>query len=137
MIKIKKFKIKTHSKKNGKLIPLNFDKKFPIKVKRIFLLYGKKNKIRGNHAHKNCSQLFIPLSGKFFLYVKTPNKNQKIILNARSKIAVLVPPKYWCSIKFLSVKSIMMVACDKYYNPRDYISNFDLYKKYLRKKWIF
>ena len=63
MKKIKSFKIKTYSSKTGKLIPIYFNKKFPMKVKRVFILYGKKNKIRGNHAHKLCSQLLLCVSG--------------------------------------------------------------------------
>ena len=64
MKKIKKFRIKSFSKSSGRLIPLSFNKKFPIKVKRIFFLYGKKNKIRGEHAHKKCSQFFVRIHGK-------------------------------------------------------------------------
>ena len=77
MKKIKKFKIKTYSSITGKLIPIAFSNKFPIKVKRIFFVYGKKNKIRGEHAHKKCSQFFIPILGKTILYVKTLKINKK------------------------------------------------------------
>ena len=58
MKKIKKFKIRSYSKASGKLIPISFGRQFPIKVKRVFFLYGKKNKTRGDHAHKKCSQFF-------------------------------------------------------------------------------
>ena len=87
MKKIKEFKIKSHSKISGKLIPLSFNKKFPIRVKRVFFLYGKKNKIRGKHAHKKCSQLFIPIFGKFVLDIRTPDTKKKIILNHLSKFS--------------------------------------------------
>ena len=33
---------KKFRKKSGKLLPITFNKKFPIKVKRIFFIYGKK-----------------------------------------------------------------------------------------------
>ena len=78
MKKIKQFKIKVFSNKTGKLIPITFNKKFPIKVKRIFFLYGKKDKIRGEHAHKRCSQLFIPIYGKVLLKIKTPDTKKTI-----------------------------------------------------------
>ena len=134
MKKIKKFKIKTYSAKTGKLIPISFDRKFPIQVKRIFFLYGKKNKVRGDHAHKKCSQFFYLLSGKVILNIKTPSKNKKILLTHSSKNAVLVPPKYWCSVKFVNKNSILMVACDEYYSFNDYLGTFEDYKKYLRRK---
>ena len=134
MKKIKKFKIKSHSKISGKLISLSFNKKFPIRVKRVFFLYGKKNKIRGNHAHKKCSQFFFPLFGKIILDVKTPNTKKSILLDHSLKVAVLIPPKYWCSVKFVKKNSILMIACDQYYNANDYLKNFNDYKKYLRKR---
>ena len=134
MKKIKKFKLKSFLRTSGKLIPISFSNKFPITVKRIFFLYGKKNKIRGDHAHKKCSQIFIPILGKLVLTVQTPNKRKKIILSHKSKIAVLVPPMYWCSVKFHKKNSILMVACDKYYDFNDYLETFQDYKKYLRKK---
>ena len=134
MKKINKFKTKIFSNKTGKLIPIYFNKHFPIKVKRIFLLYGKKNKIRGDHAHKKCSQVFIPIYGKLILNIKTPNVNKKIILNHLINTAVMVPPKHWCSVKFVNKNSILMVVCDQHYNADDYLKNFDEYKKNLRKK---
>ena len=134
MNKIKNIKIKSFSKSTGKLIPITFNKKLPIKVKRIFFLYGKKNKIRGQHAHKKCSQLFIPIQGKMILKILTPQSKKTIQLNTSSKNAVLVPPKYWCDVKFINKNSILMVACDKYYQINDYLKNFTEYKKYLKKK---
>ena len=133
MKKIRKFRIKSFSKSTGKLIPISFNKQFPIKVKRIFFLYGKKNKTRGEHAHKKCSQLFIPIHGKAILIIKTPKIKKKIILSSVLKTATLVPPKYWCGVKFISKNPILMVVCDKYYDFNDYLESFDEYKKYLKK----
>jgi len=133
MRKIKRFRLKSFSKSTGKLIPVSFNKQFPMKVKRIFFLYGEKNKIRGEHAHKKCSQFFIPIQGKFILNIKTPKTKKKIVLDHLSKNALLVPPKYWCGVKFINKNSILMVACDKYYNFNDYIESFSKYKKYLNK----
>ena len=133
MKKIRKIRIKSFSKSTGKLIPINFNKQLPIKVKRIFFLYGKKNKIRGEHAHKKCSQFFIPIHGKVILNIKTPKTKKKIILNHSSKTGILVPPKYWCGAKFIGKNSILMVACDQYYDFNDYLETFDEYKKYLKK----
>ena len=133
MKKIRKFKIKSFSRSTGKLIPISFDKQFPINAKRIFFLYGEKNRTRGEHAHKKCSQFFIPVWGKVVLNIKTPKTREKIILNHLSKTAVLVPPKYWCGVKFINKNSILMVVCDKYYDVNDYLETFSEYKKYLKK----
>ena len=83
MKKIKKFKLKSYTRSSGNLMPINFDKKFPIKVKRIFFINGKKNKIRGEHAHKKCTQFFIPIQGKMNLIVESPNNEKSIRLIKR------------------------------------------------------
>ena len=132
MKKIKKFKIKSFYKSTGKLIPLSFNKRFPLKVKRIFFLYGKKNKIRGDHAHKKCSQFFLPITGKAVLNIRTLNTKKSIKLSQSSNTAILVPPKYWCSLKFLKKNSVVMVTCDKLYDYKDYLHTFKDYKKYLK-----
>jgi UDP-2-acetamido-3-amino-2,3-dideoxy-glucuronate N-acetyltransferase len=132
MKKIKKIKIKSYVNSTGMLMPLTFNKKFPIKAKRIFFLYGKEKKSRGDHAHKKCSQFFVPVFGKFVLNIKTPNSENKILLSHKNKTAILVPPKYWCGVKFLIKNSILMVVCDKEYDFNDYLEDFIDYKKYLK-----
>ena len=134
MKKIRKIKIKSFKSFSGELIPITFTKKFPFLIKRIFFLYGIKNKIRGDHAHKKCSQLFMAVSGKIILNIKTPYLKKKILIGKNSKHAILVPPKYWCSIKFLEKNSILMVACNKNYEVDDYLESFKEYKEYLGKK---
>ena len=134
MKKIQKVKIKSFTSVSGKLIPFTFNKNFPIPVKRIFFLFGKKNKIRGDHAHKKCSQLFIAISGKMLLKVKTPTTSKAFIIEEKNRYGVLVPPKYWCSVKFIKKKSILMVINDRKYEFKDYLETFNSYKKYLQKK---
>ena len=45
MKKVKIIKLKSFTKKSGTLVPINFNNKFPIKVKRIFYIFGKKKQI--------------------------------------------------------------------------------------------
>ena len=134
MKKIRKIKIDSFKSFSGKLIPITFNKKFPFPIKRIFFIHGLKNKIRGDHAHKKCSQLFMAVSGKMILNIKTPYLKKRFLIEKNSKYAILVPPKYWCSVKFVKKNSIIMVMNDRYYKFNDYLETFDDYKKYLLKK---
>ena len=134
MKKIRKIKIKSFKSFSGRLIPISFNKKFPFHVKRIFFLNGIKNKMRGHHAHKKCSQFFMAISGKMILKIKTPFLEKNFLMEKNSKHAILVPPKYWCSVKFIKKKSILMVMNDRYYEFSDYLETFDEYKKHLLKK---
>ena len=134
MQKIRKIKIQSFKSVTGKLVPISFNKTFPFTTKRIFFLHGSKNKIRGDHAHKKCSQLFMTVSGEVILNIKTPHSKKSILIKKNSKHAILVPPKYWCSVKFIKKNSILMVMTDRFYEYKDYIETFADYKKYLLKK---
>ena len=134
MNKIQILKLKSFSKKSGKLIPLNFDSKFPIQVKRIFYIHGKKNSYRGDHAHKKCKQLFIPILGKIALIIKKSSKERKIILESKNNKAVLIPNLYWCRLKFLTNNAVVMVACNRKYEFQDYIEKYSEFKQIEKKK---
>ena len=133
MAKEKIIKIKSYKKKGGLLLALDFKKTFPIEIKRIFYIYGKKNLIRGDHAHKKCKQIFIPISGKTELKIKDNNHEKRIILQKKN-IAVLVPNLTWCSLKFSDNNSVVMVACDRKYEYNDYIEKYSELLKIFKKK---
>ena len=125
------FNFKKFKNISGELLPITFDKKFPIKVKRIFFIYGKKKYKRGDHAHKKCSQVFLPLFGKAEITIQSKKIKKGIILDYQKNKAMLVPPKTWCHVKFLTKNSIVLVLCDYKYNFNDYIESYeDFVNKY-------
>jgi hypothetical protein len=127
----KVFNFKKFKNISGELLPITFDKKFPIKVKRIFFIYGKKKYKRGDHAHKKCSQVFYPLFGKAKITIQFKNKKKDITLDCKKNRALLVTPKTWCDVKFLAKNSIILVLCDYKYDFNDYIESYeDFVNKY-------
>lgn len=129
MNKIKIINTRSYKKKSGTLIPLDLKEKFSTEIKRIFYIYGKKNYYRGDHAHKKCKQIFIPIYGKIELVMENKNNKRKIILNSKKIKAVYVPNLTWCSLKFLTKNAIIMVLCDRKYEFSDYIDNYLQFKK--------
>ena len=134
MNKIKIIKLRSYIKKSGKLIPISFDKNFPINVKRIFYIFGKKNEYRGDHAHKKCKQLFIPISGNISLIIKSKNREKTINLNPKKNTGILVSNLVWCRLKFLTKNCIVLVVCDRKYEFNDYIEKYSEFKKILKIK---
>ena len=125
------FNFKKFKNISGELLPITFDKKFPIKVKRIFFIYGKKKYKRGDHAHKKCSQVFYPLFGKTKISIKSKNIKKDIMLDYKGKKELHVFPKTWCDVKFLTKDSIILVLCDYKYDFNDYIESYeDFVNKY-------
>ena len=120
----KVFNFKKFTKQSGKLLPITFNNKFPIKVKRIFVIYGKKNYIRGDHAHKKCSQIFFPIIGKIKISMKYKKTEKSINLNYKGSKALLVPPRIWSKVEFLKNNSVVLVLTDYEYDFKDYIETY-------------
>ena len=131
---MKKFKFKFYKKKSGTLIPFSFKKDFPIIVKRIFIINGKKNFTRGDHAHKKCSQFIFPVVGKIKISCISKEGKKKVILDHNKKEGYLIKPNTWCKIKFLTQNATLLVACDMEYEFKDYIEDYSSFLKILRKK---
>tara|TARA_Y100000022_G_C13213243_1_gene358608 strand:+ start:815 stop:1213 length:399 start_codon:yes stop_codon:yes gene_type:complete len=130
---MKKYKFKQYKKKSGTLVPFSLLKDIPFKTKRIFIIYGNKNFVRGNHAHHKCSQFLVPIYGG--MQVEYENyKNKKIKkINYKKKQGLLLKPKTWCRIKFNSNHSILMVFCDREYEYKDYIEKYEDFLKIVGK----
>ena len=76
-----KKKLKIYKNNTGFLVPISFKKDIPFKSKRVFIIHGKKNSIRGEHAHFRCSQLLIPLYGSMIWNMKIEEENLKTKLS--------------------------------------------------------
>ena len=131
---MKKFTFKKYKKKSGTLVPFSLIKDIPFKTKRIFIIYGNKNFIRGNHAHYKCSQFLIPIYGAMDVEYENKNKKIKKKINYLNKQGILLKPKTWCKIKFNTNHSILMVFCDMEYQYDDYIAKYSDFLKIIKNK---
>ena len=128
MNKLSRIKIRSYKKKSGLLIPLNFNKKFPISVKRVFFIYGKVNMYRGDHAHKRCTQIFFPISGKIELFLEQ-KKKKKIIISSGKAEAIVVPKMVWCRLKFLKKTQLLQSYVIGNMNLETILKNIKFLKK--------
>jgi len=127
---IKKFNLRKITDSNGSLIPVDLKQFSRFDIKRFFMLYGKKGDIRGNHAHKKCTQIFIALSGKVELKISNKRTKKKIILSLKKNIGIYVEPLNWCIIKFLKKNSSILVLCNYKFSEKEYIRKFENFLKY-------
>mgnify|MGYP001451950272 FL=1 len=127
------FNFKKFTKKSGTLLPITFNNKFPIKVKRIFIIYGKKKYLRGDHAHKKCSQVFFPIKGKIKINMKYKKTKKSINLTHNNSKALLVPPRIWISVESLNSNSAVLVLTDYEYDVKDYIETYKEFIAYQKR----
>ena len=100
-------------------------------TKRIFFLNSNKKCIRGNHAHKKCTQIFISLKGKIKIFIENSKGSRKILLKEFKKI-IKIPPMNWVKIE-MEKNQTLMVICDKNFSERDYIRNYQSFLKKIKK----
>ena len=131
---MKKYSFKKFKKKSGTLVPFSLLKDIPFKTKRMFIIYGNKNFVRGNHAHYKCSQFLVPIYGS--ITVQYENKTIKTIktIDYKKKEGFLLRPKTWCKLKFNTNRSILMVFCDREYEYDDYIEKYNKFLKIIKKR---
>jgi WxcM-like, C-terminal len=91
---------------------------FPIR--RIFWLrIPKKNSIRGEHAHRSCWQVIIPICNNIDLEVHNNFKNYATEITPG--MGVIVPPWNWLRLRFPTDSSVVLVLASHKYDPDDYI----------------
>ena len=129
---MKKIKFKSFKKKSGTLIPFSLKRDFPLKLKD-FSNKWTKNFVRGDHAHKKCSQFIYPILGKIKVNCISSKGKKVIILNDKKREGFLLKPKTWCKIKFLTRYAILLVACDMEYKFDDYIEDYSEFLKIIKK----
>jgi|TARA_B100000768_G_C11020878_1_gene266027 hypothetical protein len=129
-----KYVFKKFTKKSGTLIPFSLKTDIPFKAKRIFLIYGNKDFMRGDHAHFKCKQFLIPIFGVMEVQIEDRFKKYKTNIDYKKKKGILLKQKTWCKIKFKTNNSILMVFCDREYEYSDYIENYNQFLKIIKKK---
>jgi len=124
-------KVKKIKNVNGTLMPLYFNKIHSFKTKRIFIVKGDKNFIRGQHAHKKCTQIILQIEGETEIEV-TNKKKYKFILKSTQNKMLRIPPMNWVNITFKKNKTSFLVLCDVNFSKKEYIYNFTTFLKKLK-----
>ncbi len=113
----------------GKLIIAEVESSLPIDISRVFVVHGELDAIRGKHAHKALTQIFVCLSGMCDVVYDDGATQRKIQLDLPEK-ALVVPPGIWTMQHYLGSASILMVLCDLPYDESDYIRDYDQFLAY-------
>ena len=110
----------------GDLIAIQFQKHLDLSIERSFLVFGKKDFTRGNHAHIKCNQFLCCISGSCEVKCDDGEISNSRILGDPSKI-LKIPNMIWSTQKYLSENTILIVFCDLDYCEKDYIRDYKTY----------
>jgi len=126
---IKLIHLPFYKAENGNLIVLEQNIDIPIEIKRVFTVIAENDAIRGQHAHKKCSQFLTCPKGIIEIECDDGLNKQKYKLN-RPDIGILIPPGIWAIQIYKEVDSVLNVICDLGYDPNDYIRDYKIFKEY-------
>lgn len=104
------------SDERGGLIPFEFDEKFPFKAARAYLVTAHKNQVRGGHAHKVESEMFVAAHGTITALVNDGSGDEIITLNAQNK-ALVVKPFCWHEFYDFSDDAVLLCFSSTHYLP--------------------
>lgn len=117
--------IDSHIDDRSPLFFLDLVKKLDFVAKRIYFVTNMgKNETRGEHGHKELSQVIICLNGALKVDVSHENITYEFLLPPSSR-AVFIPKNSWRSIESAAAGSTMLVLASEEYDPSDYVHTKD------------
>lgn len=112
---------------NGTLGVYESGEYVPFAIKRVFTVSAQAHAVRGEHAHKRCTQLLICVEGEIRVECDDGSQVTQYLLKEMSA-GLLVPPGVWAREEYLADKSVLMVLCDRGYEEADYIRDYTQFK---------
>ena len=119
--------------KRGNLSFVEEEKHVPFVIKRVFWIYDVPGgEDRGGHAFRETEEFIIALSGSFDVVLDDGKGCVEIIQMNRSYYGLYVPRLMWRQMTNFSTNSVAMVLSSNYYNPNDYIRDYNAFKTIVR-----
>ena len=130
MSQIAAIQFQKYEEDNGFLCVYESGQKVPFEIKRVFSVSAKGGDIRGDHAHKKCTQLLVCVSGA--IRVVCDNGSVKSVHRLDGMWnGLLIPPGIWSTQEYLVDNAVLMVMCDRGYEAADYIRDYNDFKTFL------
>jgi dTDP-4-dehydrorhamnose 3,5-epimerase-like enzyme len=115
----------------GVLVPIELAQSLPFKVARFFWIFDvPAGQVRGAHAHKLCHQFLICALGSVQVEATDGRAERSIELTVGQ--ALHVPPGLFTAERYVAPGSILMVFCDRPYEPEDYLNDREAFLAYRR-----
>ncbi len=118
----------------GNLLFCEIKKQIPFIIKRVYWIYNVPPKQdRGKHAHKKTEQVLICLKGSIKIELDDGICKDSIILN-NPRTGIFLGKMLWHTMKNFKKDTILLVLASKYYDEKDYIRDYNNFKKLALKK---
>jgi oxalate decarboxylase/phosphoglucose isomerase-like protein (cupin superfamily) len=96
----------------------------PYSIQRAYYLFDvPSGAYRGGHAHKECQELLIALSGSFEVVVDDGTRKDRMMLNNPTK-GLLIPTNRWRELENFSSGAVCLVLASHTFDEGDYIREY-------------
>jgi UDP-2-acetamido-3-amino-2,3-dideoxy-glucuronate N-acetyltransferase len=110
----------------GDLMVAEFERHLPFLPTRIFFVYHVPNaRVRGEHAHRQCSQLLVAINGAVSVVLDNGRSCRQEVRLDTPAVGVLIPPMVWGIQYRFSADAILAVFASHPYDTEEYIRDYD------------
>jgi hypothetical protein len=114
----------------GNLTVVQSNQNVPFDIKRVFYLYDiPGGEARGAHAHRQCHQFLVAVSGCFEVALDD-GENQRVVTLNRPFYGLHIPPGIWAAEQEFSSGSVCLVLASETFNEEDYIRDYEQFKAF-------
>lgn len=107
-------------------------KNVPFGIKRVYWVYDVPGgESRGGHAHKECKEFIIAVSGSFHVTLDDGMDKKSYLLNHPYQ-GLLVDTGVWRTLDDFSSGAVCLVLASELYEESDYIRDYDEFLDYLK-----
>lgn len=111
----------------GNLTVGEFLRDIPFIPKRYFMVFNVPTaETRGEHAHRKCHQFLICIKGSCAIVADDGSNRDEFILNSPD-VGIYLPSMVWGIQYKYSNDAILLVFASEYYDPDDYIRNYQTF----------
>lgn len=106
----------------------------PFTARRWFLVYNVPSReVRGEHAHRECHQFLVCVSGRVSVAVDDGVNRAEVLLDSPA-LGLYVPPLVWASEYRYEDDAVLLVLASHPYDPDDYIRDYESFLCHVRDK---
>lgn len=117
----------------GHLVIVESRKDIPFDIKRIFYIYGSaSDTVKGQHANKKSEFLLINVAGTSKVKVRDGKGNEAVFCLNRPHTGIYLPRLVWKEMYDFSSDSVLLCASSEYYDPNEYIREYDEFVNIIR-----
>lgn len=117
----------------GNLTVIEGETDVPFAIQRVYWVYDvPAGEYRGGHAHKNCRELLVALSGSFQVTLDNGTEKETYLLNHPYQ-GLLIEAGLWRTLDDFSSGAVCMVLASDPFEEEDYIRE---YEKFIKGKKV-